>query len=64
MPFIKFAYNKTVHSTIDISSFEIIFGFNPLTFKELIPLALKQRVGLDYEKKANMVRQLHKGVQV
>ena len=30
-PFIEFAYNRIVHSTINFSSFEIVYGFNPLT---------------------------------
>jgi len=36
--FIEFAYNKTVHSTINFSYFEIVHGFNLLTPMDLIPL--------------------------
>nr|KYP32539.1 hypothetical protein KK1_046763 [Cajanus cajan] len=35
---IKFAYNKVVHKTTKISPFEIVYGFNPLTPLDLIPL--------------------------
>jgi hypothetical protein len=31
LPFIEFAYNQSVYSTIDFSPFEIVYGFNPLT---------------------------------
>jgi hypothetical protein len=31
LPFIKFAYNRSVHSTTEFSPFEIVYGFNLLT---------------------------------
>jgi hypothetical protein len=40
-----------VHSTIDFSSFEIIYGFNPLTYLDLIHLPIDARVNLDDNKK-------------
>jgi hypothetical protein len=64
LPFVDFAYNRIVHSIIDFSSFKIIYKFNPLTPIELIPLPLKERVSLDGEKKAKMVRQLHERVRL
>ena len=64
MPFVEFAYNRIVHSTIDFSPFEIVYGFNPLTPINLIPLPFEERVSLDGEKKAKMVRQLHEGVRL
>jgi hypothetical protein len=62
LPFVDFAYNRTVHSISGFSPFEIVYGFNPLTFMDLIPLPFEERVSLDGEKKAKMVRQLHEGV--
>jgi hypothetical protein len=49
--FVEFAYNRTVYSTIDFYSFEIIWGFNPLTRMDLIPLPLEEKSSLDGEKK-------------
>ena len=63
MPFVEFAYNRTVHSTTGFSLFEIVYDFNPLTSMNLIPLHFKERVSLGGEKKAKMVRQLHEGVR-
>jgi len=62
LPFVEFAYNRTVHSTTGFSPFEIIYGFNPLTPMDLIPLPFEEMVSLDSEKKAKMVKQLHEGV--
>ena len=41
-----------------------LYGFNPPTPMDLIPLPFKEKVSLDGEKKAKMVRQLHEGVRL
>jgi len=51
LPFVEFAYNRTVHSTTGFSPFEIVYGFNPLTSMDLILLPFKEKVSLDGEKK-------------
>ena len=43
-PFIEFAYNRSVHYTTNYSSFEIVYGFNPLTPLDLIPLTVDERM--------------------
>ena len=62
LPFIEFAYNRSVHSTIDFSPFEIVYGFNPLTSLDLLPLPVNERTSLDGQKKAEMVKKLHESV--
>jgi len=64
LPFVEFAYNRTVHSTTGFSPFKIVYGFNPLTPMDLIPLHFEEMVTLDGENKAKMVRQLHEGVRM
>jgi hypothetical protein len=39
LPFTEFAYNRSVHSTIDFSPFEVVYGFNPLIPLDLLPFA-------------------------
>jgi hypothetical protein len=63
LPFIEFAYNRSVHSTTDYSSFEIVYGFNPLTPLDLIPLPVDERVSLDANQKAQVVKDLHAKIQ-
>ncbi|KAH9724552.1 hypothetical protein KPL70_007529 [Citrus sinensis] len=39
--------------------FEIIYGFNPLTPLDLLPLPIDERASMDGKKKAEFVKQLH-----
>jgi hypothetical protein len=63
LPFIEFVYNRSVHSTTEFSPFEIVYGFNPLTPMDLIPLPIDERVSLDGNRKAQVVKTLHESVQ-
>jgi len=38
LPHIEFAYNRVVHKTTNISPFKAVYGFNPLTPLDLLPL--------------------------
>ncbi|RDY01243.1 hypothetical protein CR513_15458, partial [Mucuna pruriens] len=38
LPHIEFAYNKVVNTTISHSPFELVYGFNPITPFDLLPL--------------------------
>ena len=63
LPFLEFAYNQSVHSTTKFSLFEIVYGFNPLTPLDLLPLPVNEVTSLDGQKKADMVKKLHESVQ-
>jgi hypothetical protein len=63
LPFIKFVYNRSVHSTTKFSLFEIVYGFNPLTPMDLIPFLIDERVSLDGNCKAQVVKTLHESVR-
>ena len=52
-----------MHSSTDYSPFEIVYGFNPLTPLDLVPLPIDERASLDGKKKAEIVRQLHERVK-
>ena len=55
LPFIEFAYNRSVHSTTKFSPFEIVYGFNPLTPMDLM--------SLDGNCKTQVVKLLHESVR-
>ena len=63
MPHIEFAYNRSVHSTTSYSPFETVYGFNPLTPLDVLPLPTNERVNLDGKHKADFVRELHSKVR-
>ena len=63
-PFVEFAYNRILHSTTGFYPFEILYYFNPLTPMDLVPLSFVEKISLDGEKKAKIVRQLHEGVRL
>jgi hypothetical protein len=52
-----------VHSTIDYSLFEIIYGFNPLTPLDLIHLLVYENVSVDGNTKAQVVKDLYAKIQ-
>uniref|UniRef100_A0A2N9FMT4 Integrase catalytic domain-containing protein n=1 Tax=Fagus sylvatica TaxID=28930 RepID=A0A2N9FMT4_FAGSY len=62
LSFIEFAYNRAMHSTTSYSPFEIVYGFNPLTPLDLMPLPINDRSSLDGQKKAELVKSLHERV--
>jgi hypothetical protein len=38
LPHIEFAYNRSVHSTMKVSPFQVVHGFNPRAPIDLLPL--------------------------
>ncbi|KAH9686207.1 hypothetical protein KPL70_014288 [Citrus sinensis] len=59
LPLVEFAYNRSIHSTIKYSQFEIVYGFNLLTPLDLTPLPVSEHVNLDDKKKVEIVKQIH-----
>ena len=63
MSYAEFAYKRTVHSSTNCSPFEVEYGFNQLTFMDLIPLPINEQGSLDGKKKAEKVKEIHKRVK-
>ena len=45
------------------SPFEIVYGFNPLTPLDLLPLLIDEGTSMDCKNKAEFVKQLHEITQ-
>ncbi|KAL4285257.1 hypothetical protein GQ457_16G018730 [Hibiscus cannabinus] len=63
LPFVEFAYNRSIHTTTGYSPFEVVYGFNPLTTFDLVPLPLDHISSIDGEKKADLVKSIHAKVK-
>ncbi|KAI5680892.1 hypothetical protein M9H77_02119 [Catharanthus roseus] len=59
LPHIEFAYNRAPHSTTSHSPFQVVYGFNPLTPFDLVPLPIDQALSKDASKKADFVKEIH-----
>jgi len=64
LPFIEFAYNRTMHTITSYSPFEIVYGFNPLTHLDLMPLPIDEMSSLDGHRNAELVKSIHERVQL
>jgi len=60
LPHFEFAYNRVVNSTTVHTPFEVVYGFNPLTPLDLLPIPVLDEVLCkdDFEK-ASFVKDLH-----
>jgi len=64
LPHIEFAYNRVVHKTTNISSFETVYGFNPHTPLDLLPFTNPQEfVPKERVTKAELVKKLHERIK-
>jgi len=60
LPHIEFVYNRVVHSTTSYSPFEVLYGCNPLTPLDLLPLPTHEAwTCQDGEPKAKYIQDLH-----
>ncbi|XP_054801490.1 uncharacterized protein LOC129305505, partial [Prosopis cineraria] len=63
LPHIEFAYNRAVHSSTSYSPFEIVYGFNPLSPIDILPLPFSEHANTDGKEKAKFVQDLHAKVK-
>ncbi|RDX94052.1 hypothetical protein CR513_23606, partial [Mucuna pruriens] len=60
LPHIEFSYNRVVNSNTSHTSFELVYGFNPLTPIDLLPLPnVNAMLNCDGISKAQFVKELH-----
>jgi hypothetical protein len=53
-----------MHTTTTDSPFEIVYGFNPLTPLDLMPLPIDERSSLHGHRKAKLVKSIHERVRL
>nr|KYP31361.1 Retrotransposable element Tf2 [Cajanus cajan] len=61
---IEFAYNRVVHKTTNIFPFEAVYGFNPLTPMDLIPLPnVNHFIHKEGASRDDFVKELHERIK-
>ena len=53
-----------MHTTTCYSPFEIVYGFNPLTPLDLMPLPIDARGSMDGKEKVELVKSFHEKVRL
>ena len=65
LPHIEFSYNRVVNSTTSHTPFEVVYGFNPLTPLDLIPiLVLDEVLCKDGFEKTSFIKDLHHHIKL
>ncbi|KAL4376366.1 hypothetical protein GQ457_02G026780 [Hibiscus cannabinus] len=63
LPHVEFAYNHAVHSATNMSPFEVVYGYNPTTPLDMLPLPFEQVITRDGQSKVEFVTKLHQQVK-
>ena len=64
LPHIEFSYNRIVNSTTSHTPFEVVYGFNPLTHLDLLPiLVLDEILCKDSFEKTSFIKILHQHIK-
>ncbi|KAK1618191.1 hypothetical protein QYE76_023708 [Lolium multiflorum] len=59
LPHAEFAYNRAKHSTTSRSPFMIVYGFEPPTALDILPLPLHERTNMDFDERTTAMKKLH-----
>ncbi|KAL4333067.1 hypothetical protein GQ457_07G006290 [Hibiscus cannabinus] len=59
LPHIEFSYNHVIHSATKMSPFEVVYGFNPITPLDLLPLPQEQVISKEGKARVDYVKRLH-----
>jgi hypothetical protein len=59
LPHIEFAYNRSVHSTMKLSLFQLVYGFNPRAPIDLLPLPPSETTCFDASQRPKFILKMH-----
>ncbi|KAK1626910.1 hypothetical protein QYE76_001225 [Lolium multiflorum] len=59
LPHAEFAYNRAKHKKTSRSPFMVVYGFEPSTALDILPLPLHERTNMDFDKRTAAMKKLH-----
>jgi hypothetical protein len=59
LPHIEFGYNRSVHSTTKVSPFQVVYGFNPRSPIDLLPLPPSETTYFDASQRSESILNMH-----
>jgi hypothetical protein len=59
LPYIEFAYIRSVHSTMKVSPFQVVYGFNPCAPIDLLPLLPSKMTCFDTSQRSKFILKMH-----
>jgi hypothetical protein len=64
LPHIEFAYNRSVHSTMKVSPFQVVYGFNPHVPIDLLPLPPSKTTWFDASQRSQFILKIHETIKL
>jgi hypothetical protein len=59
LPHIEFAYNRSIHSTMKVSPFQVVYGFNPRAPIDLLPLPPSEMTYFNASQRSEFILKMH-----
>jgi hypothetical protein len=59
LPHIEFAYNRSVHSTMKVSLFQVVYGFNPRAPIDLLALPPSEMTYFYASQRSEFILKMH-----
>jgi hypothetical protein len=56
---IEFAYNRSIHSTMKVSPFQVVYGFSPRAPIDLLPLLPSEMTCFDASERSEFILKMH-----
>jgi hypothetical protein len=63
LPLVEFAYNRSLHSTIKMCPFEIVYGLLPRASIDLMPLPSSEKLNFDAKQRAELMLKMHESTK-
>jgi hypothetical protein len=60
---VEFAYNRATHSMTKVSPFQVVYGFNPCTPIDILPLPTSERIHIDAKDRADFILKIHESTK-